>query len=202
MKSIRYFEHQIKVYTAQVEAYKAKMQMANSAAAAILGQQMRDTLEHTLYGVLNPAGIVPWKIWPTSESNMGTGTNGQEREKVFTVYEAANGYYAEVRGVIVVGKELSEVCTAAQAEASKQKLEAATNNDPNAEKQSPWEAAQNMMNSLPPMLNPLFEGVAPTAKTISFRRFPPAKVDTGAKQRGGLFDPGGLLHRFASSKAP
>jgi hypothetical protein len=51
------------------------------------------------------------------------------RKLLFTVYEVGNGYVAEIAvdagsASMVIGKTLSEVCDAAQAEAASQKVQA------------------------------------------------------------------------------
>lgn len=95
----------IEKYTAQVDVYNAQIQ-AYQVQADLLAKQMQTTLEQQAYNILK-------KGFPAMAS----------KKVVFTVFEAANGYFAETSlGQLVIGTTLSEVCTAAQGKAAEEKL--------------------------------------------------------------------------------
>ena len=107
-----------------------------------------------------------------------------DRIEGFTVYAAANGYYAELAiGKLVIGATLSECCTAAQAAMAEHKIagdeEGPTKDDPLNQRNAQWNKVRpllveeilsatkpslflSMFSGTPPRL-----GESPTGKRIA-----------------------------------
>lgn len=101
--SIDHYLVQMAKYEAEILAYNAQVEMHKA---------LIDNYAHTLQIAWNP-------IVDRQEKEMAE----PQGKEVFTVIEVANGYVANVRGGgMVVGATLSDVCTAAQAEAASVKL--------------------------------------------------------------------------------
>jgi hypothetical protein len=99
-------------YAAQVEAYKAKIDVYNKMVDN--ATHANDALRYSMTNFINQ----PPRRAPVAE------------KIIFTVYSAANGFYAKIPGgQLVVGMTLSEVCASAQAAAAEKAITADEDSD-------------------------------------------------------------------------
>jgi hypothetical protein len=141
-------------YAAQIDVYNAQVK-AYTAQANTLARQAQQTIEQTMFDTLSD----PNYIHPSKRGFPAMAS----KKIVFTVYEAANGYFVETAGgALVVGTTLSEVCTAAQGKVAEEKMleenivERATRDDPLAQRatfqQAQWEKINKaLIENMKPM---------------------------------------------------
>ena len=109
-----------------------------------------------------------------------------DRIEVFTVYAAANGYYAELAiGSLVIGATLSECCNAAQAALAEQKIAGDDKDDgPTAADPLNQRNAQWMWNKVRPLLvEEILSAAKPSLFLSLFSGKPPKLCETPTGKR-------------------
>jgi hypothetical protein len=161
------------VYSAQVNVYNAQIQ----AYVDKLVRQAMETQEQILFDTLsNPAYLHPSK----------KGKTMADRIEVFTVYAAANGYYAELAiGKLVIGATLSECCTAAQAAMAEHKIAGDEYDGPTAA--DPLNQRNALWNKVRPLTveerNEMLNAVQPSLFLSLFSGKPPKLCETPTGKR-------------------
>jgi hypothetical protein len=158
------------VYSAQVNVYNAQVK----AYADMLAQQAMQTQEQILFDTLsNPAYLHPSK----------KGKPMADRIEVFTVYAAANGYYAELAiGKLVIGATLSECCTAAQAAMAEHKIAGDEDDGPTAA--DPLNQRNAQWNKVRPLLvEEILSAAKPSLFLSLFSGKPPKLCETPTGKR-------------------
>ena len=149
------------VYSAQVNVYNAQIQ----AYVDRLAYKVAQTQEQILFDTLsNPAYLHPSK----------KGKTMADQIEVFTVYAAANGYYAELAiGKLVIGATLSECCTAAQAAMAEHKI-AGDDKDDGPTAADPLNQRNAQWNKVRPLLvEEILSAVKPSFFVNPFSGKPP-----------------------------